>query len=133
MTGIDTNILVRYLTGDDPKQSRAAEKFLRKNCTAGRQGWIGAIVLCELAWVLSRGYKYTRDEVATVIGQLLKTAEFELEDNACVRRTLRVYEEQGGDFPDALIAGRNAAAGAAPTHTFDQRAAKQQGFKLLKT
>ncbi len=132
MIGIDTNILVRYLTGDDPKQSPAAEKFLKKHCTAEDQGWIGVIVLCELVWVLARGYKYTRDEIATVIAQLLETTEFELEDTGCVRRALRVYEEQGGDFSDALIAARNTAAGAEHTYTFDQRASKLQGFKRLK-
>jgi len=131
MTGIDTNILVRFLTGDDPKQSPAAERFLKKNCTAEDQGWIGVIVLCELVWVLARGYKYTREEIATVLAQLLKTAEFELEDNGCVRRALRICQEQGGDFADLLIAERNAVVGAEVTYTFDQVAAKLPGFKRL--
>ena len=132
MIGVDTNILVHYLTGDDPTQSPAAEKFLKKHCTAENQGWIGVIVLCELVWVLARGYKYSRDEIAAVIGQLLITAEFELEDNGCVRRALQIYQKQGGDFSDALIAERNSEVGSAPTYTFDQQAAKLHGFKRLK-
>lgn len=49
MTGIDTNILVCYVTRDDPEQYRAARAFLESNCTREEPGYVDVIVLCELA------------------------------------------------------------------------------------
>ena len=63
MIGIDTNILVRYLTGDDPKQSPAAEKFLKKHCTAEDQGWIGVIATRNAA--AGAEHTYTFDQQAS--------------------------------------------------------------------
>jgi len=48
VTGIDTNILVRYVTHDDPEQYRAARTFLESNCTREEPGYVNVIVLCEL-------------------------------------------------------------------------------------
>jgi predicted nucleic-acid-binding protein len=53
MNGLDTNVLVRYLTRDDPAQYRAAKSFLESACTQEEPGYINAIVLCELVWVRS--------------------------------------------------------------------------------
>jgi len=131
MIGINTNVLVRYLTGDDPRQSSAADKFLQKACSAKTPGWIGVIVICELVWVLQRGYGYPRGQIAEVIAQLLRTAEFEVEDKECVRAALKDYLSGNADIADGLIARRNSKAGAVDTYTFDKRAAKLPGFKLL--
>jgi predicted nucleic-acid-binding protein len=130
--GIDTNVLVRFLTGDDPKQSRAAERLLRRSCTPAEPGWIGLIVLCEVVWVLQRGYGYRRQEIAAVVSQLLATAELELEDADAVRRALALYKDGKADFSDGLLAVRNAGAGARITYTFDRKAASLPGFELVK-
>ncbi len=60
MTGIDTNVLVRYIVQDDPAQSALATTFIEKNCTAKKPGFINLIVLCELTWVLKRAYRAER-------------------------------------------------------------------------
>ncbi len=52
MIGLDTNVLVRYLTQDDPQQSARANNLIETQCTKNEPGWIALIVLCELVWVL---------------------------------------------------------------------------------
>lgn len=63
MTGLDTNVLVRYIVQDDAKQARLATRHLESQCTPDSPGRINVIVLCELAWVLARGYGYDRQVV----------------------------------------------------------------------
>ena len=130
--GIDTNVLVRFLTGDDPRQSRAAERLLKRECSPAEPGWIGLIVLCEAVWVLQRGYRYRREELAAVVSQLLATAELEVEDPDAVREALALYQDGKADFSDGLLAARNARAGAKVTYTFDRKAASLPGFELVK-
>jgi predicted nucleic-acid-binding protein len=57
MIGVDTNVLVRYIVGDDPKQSKLAITFLEKTCSKENPGFVNLIVLCELVWVLRGAYK----------------------------------------------------------------------------
>ena len=61
MSGIDTHILVRFFARDDKVQARQAEVFLGKVCSPANPGWISVIVLCEMVWVLSRGYSYSKE------------------------------------------------------------------------
>ena len=60
MIAIDTNILVRYITQDDEIQSKAAEDLLSGYNEKPQSIFINNIVLCELIWVLERGYKYSK-------------------------------------------------------------------------
>lgn len=131
--GIDTNVLVRFLTGDDPKQSRAAERLLERHCSGDSPGWINLVVLCELVWVLQRGYGYSRQEIAAVIEGLLNTVSLEVEDVGAVRAAIEVYQNGGADFADGLVAVRNKKAGAEVTYTFDRKAAKIGGMKLIRS
>ena len=66
MIGLDTNILVRYLTQDDPGQSRKANAEIEKGLAEGHMFFIADIVLCELVWVLETAYGYDRREIVPV-------------------------------------------------------------------
>lgn len=79
MTGIDTNVLVRYITQDDSKQASVATDFLEASCTKESPGYINHVVLCELAWVLGHAYTYPKTTVIEVLKQLLSTAELIVE------------------------------------------------------
>lgn len=133
MTGVDTNILVRYFVQDDPEQAAAAAAFLESECTATQPGWINRIVLCELVWVLERAYRSPREEIADIVQTLAQTAEFELEDLDSVWRALGIYRNQGVDFADALLAATNAVRGCDATVMFDRKAARIAGMRLLET
>ena len=72
MIALDTNVLVRYLVRDDTEQAEAACSLL-ESLTADRPGYICREVTVELAWVLERAYGYTRDQIATVLEELVAT------------------------------------------------------------
>ncbi len=132
MIGLDTNILVRYLVGDDPEQSRAAGQLIKRRCTEETPGWINRIVLCELVWVLEGAYGYDRGAIAEVVEHLLRTAELEFDDIELIWQALRAYRDRGSDFADALIVYGNLDAGCEATFTFDQRMSRLAGAQVLK-
>ena len=124
MIGLDTNVLVRYIVQDDPEQSAAAERLIEGRCTAQAPGYVSVPVLMELVRVLTSAYDYEKAGVIPVIRQLLRTAEFAVEDRQTIWAALREFESGGADFADYLIAHRNHAHGCTRTYTLDLRAAR---------
>lgn len=82
MIGIDTNVLVRHVVCDDAEQTDAAGRLAESQCTAESPGIVPLVVLCELVWVLVRGYRYRRAEVAGVVRKLLAAQDLHV---ACAK------------------------------------------------
>ncbi len=131
MTGIDTNILVRAITQDDPKQSAIATRVLR-SCTPDDPGFIGTISLCELAWVLRRTYGIPEEQVLHALEVLLLAANLRCEEEERVRHALEGARRGGAGFADRLLAESHAAAGVTETLTFDKAASKLDGWRRLR-
>lgn len=131
MIGFDTNVLVRYIVQDDPVQADAATRLIESRCTAQTPGFVSALVLMELVWVLTTAYRYKKPTVVAVIAQILRTAEFTVEDRDAVWAALRTFEARTAEFADCLIAARNHAHGCAETYTFDRRAARARSMTLV--
>lgn len=132
MIGLDTNVLVRYITQDDAKQAARAARLVEGHCTIESPGWVNLVVVCELVWVLEGAYGYSRDTVARVLRQILGTAELLVESPQLVWTALRAYEKSGADFADYLIGASNSDAGCVATFTFDKRAAKSIWHQLVE-
>ncbi len=131
MIGLDTNVLVRYIVQDEPRQAAAAVRLIEGGCTAQSPGYVSVLVLVELAWVLTTAYRHGRVLVAAVVRQILRTAELTVEDRDIVLAALREFESGGADFADYLIAHRNHTRGCPSTYTFDRRAARGRHFALV--
>lgn len=131
MIGIDTNVLVRFVTADDPDQSPRAAAFLNGECTSDAPGFINRIVVCELVWVLGAAYGYDRAEIASVVRMLLETAELFMEDKTAAWGALRHYESGACDFADAYLGLTNVQAGCETTVTFDRNAANLGSFRAI--
>lgn len=129
MIGVDTNVLVRYLVQDDPRQSTAASALIR-SFTADSSGYISMIALVETFWVLKRSYKLSPREIARVIVDLASSEDIVVEQSELVRQAAR-HAAEGHDFADALIALNGRDRGCEYTATFDGRAAGLKGMRLL--
>jgi predicted nucleic-acid-binding protein len=130
LKGLDTNVLVRLVTADDPAQVGRAREFLRHNRRHG-PFLINRIVLCELVWTLRRTFRFERDQIASVIARLLSSAEVTVEEHPTVRDALYLFRTSRADFADCLIGLSNGLAGCARTATFDRRAAALDEFELI--
>lgn len=122
MIGLDTNVLVRYLTQDDPKQSAQVDAVIER-LSAEQPGVISHIVLCELVWVLARAYQYSRAQITEVIHAVLTCQEFRIERVDMAELAFLDYQQGNADFSDYLLARRHQQMGAEYTVTFDRKAA----------
>jgi predicted nucleic-acid-binding protein len=129
--GLDTNVLIRYIVRDHAVQAEAATRLVESECTSENPGLINPIVLCELVWVLSRGYGYDRLTAARVIRRLLTVQELRVVGAESAWRALRRFEQGKADFADYLIGVSNQEGKASVTYTFDQRAAESDLFRII--
>jgi predicted nucleic-acid-binding protein len=130
MIGLDTNVLVRYIMQDDPKQSARATALI-ESLTAKAQGYVSLVSVVELYWVLTSCYGLSKAQVNQALDALLRLKEITVEQSEQVLRALRVFEHNKADFPDCLIERCCAAAGCEKTMTFDVASAKHAGMALL--
>jgi predicted nucleic-acid-binding protein len=132
VTGIDTNVLVRYLLGDDRRQAAASQRFFEEQLSRETPGYVSAVVLAETIWVLTTTYRVGRETVVEIVEGLLGEERLVLEHENDVFFALAEYRTGGLDFSDALIATIAASAGCHTTVTFDKQAARTKGFTLLQ-
>jgi predicted nucleic-acid-binding protein len=131
MIGLDTNILLRYFTQDDPVQSYKATVLIEQRLTEQSPGFVTIVALAETVWVLERFYRLKKQEIAVVIERILGANVLLVEHEAEVATALTAVWEGRGSFADALIAALSAKAGCSRTLTFDRKALRLPGFELL--
>lgn len=131
MTGLDTNVIVRYLAQDDPHQSALATRLIEQALSDRQPGFVSLVVLVETGWVLRRAYAVSDAEWHATVRDLLDTRQFVVERRDLVEAALARLGERGGDFADALVAAAASDAGCERIVTFD-RAAVRLGMTLLR-
>jgi len=129
--GLDTNILIRYLTQDDRAQSAKATEILEHRLTQNNPGFLSVVAMVETVWVLDRAYGLTAQEIATAVEQLLQVEVLAIENEQEVFTAMVALKQGRGSFADALIAELGARAGCTRTLTFDQKAIRLPGFELV--
>jgi predicted nucleic-acid-binding protein len=112
----DTNILVRAMTEDDAAQSKAAQDML----LAAELVALPVTSLCELVWVLTRGYRISRKDIAATLRRLVQGERIAV-DLPAVAAGLATLDA-GGDFADGVIAHQGRWLGAQTFVSFDQQA-----------
>ena len=131
MIAVDTNILVRYITNDDKEQALLATTLLDSYIGKEKSIFINNIVLCELVWVLVRGYKYQKEDIIKTLKLLLSSIEFEFENHELAFLAVIEYEKAEADFSDILIGLLYHYRNCKVTYSFDQKALKLKYFKKL--
>lgn len=121
MIGLDTNVLVRYLTRDDEAQWRIANDLISGAVEAGETCLINNIVLCELIWVLRSRYRVSRTDLIDTLERLLRASTFVFENKLAVQRAVLQMKQGNADFSDYLIVEVNQQQGCTETVTFDAK------------
>jgi predicted nucleic-acid-binding protein len=129
--GIDTDVLIRYLTQDDVAQARRVDSFVDEVEREGAKLHIDDIVVCELVWVLRGAYRLNKATIAVALDQIISTALFSFDDRELLRGALDDYRHGPGDFADYVIGRRNLSSGCGHTVTFDRSLEGSASFVLL--
>ena len=130
MIAIDTNVLVRFLVGDDPDQTRIARELV-SGLGDDRPGFICREVVLELAWVLERTYGIRRREIADALDGLIASREIRVETADDIASSVASWREGGPWLGDWMIAAAARRSGAQILVTFDRKAARVPGARLL--
>ena len=112
MIGLDTNVVVRYLTQDDPVQSPKATELIERGLTEEEPGFVSVVAMAETAWVLERVYGRTAEEIAAVIERMLEVEVLVVESEQEVFTAMIAAKEGRGAFADAPF---YHPAGSAPS------------------
>ena len=132
MKGLDTNVLVRYLTQDDPKQSAWATREIEGAAARGEKFFLQPMVLCELVWVLESAYHLPKPDILKVLERILRTAQFEMAEKEVLWLALADYRPGKGDFSDYHLGRANQRDGAEMTLTFDRALKEDPRLQVLK-
>ncbi len=126
MRAVDTNVLVRLVTRDDPKQVAAAESFVAKGA------WVPHLVVAEAMWVLSSVYGLRPAEIATAVEMLLNHRDLTVQDSDAVAAALTHFRKKPSlAFSDCLVLEIARKAGQLPLGTFDRGFSKLEGAQQL--
>ena len=132
MIGVDSNVLLRYVLGDDPLWTKAAEKFFEKTCSPDNPAYINSIVLVEAVWVLRRIPGYGKETIVTFVRGLLDSDRIVIGSREIVELALNNFEKGSAGFADCFISALNTEAGATPTYSIDKNAIKNGIFVAIK-
>ncbi len=160
MIGLGTNVLVRYIMQDDPKQAKLATKLI-ENMNEELPRFISLVCVVELSWVLGSAFELSRRQIVEAFQNLMSVDAFkneqprsklrgiehpslnssrgkprgiepeEIERVSAVAGAVRAYAEGKADFADYLIERSSVHAGCDRTMTFDREAAKSGGMILI--
>jgi predicted nucleic-acid-binding protein len=130
MIGLDTNILVRYLTQDDPIRSPKAREIIERRLTEEKPGFVSIVAMVETVWVLERAYRLTLHEIVGAVERMLQTDVLVVENEQEVFTAMIALKDGQGSFADAVIAALGARMGCSCTLTFDRKALRLPGFEL---
>ena len=131
MIGLDTNVLLRYLTQDDPVQSRRATEIVEGRLSEENPGFVSLVTILEVVWVLRSLYKRSRHEIANDVEMILAADTLEVQNEQEVYHAVVALRSGTGTFEDALIGALGMWKGCSSTLTFDERAGRRlHGFSL---
>jgi predicted nucleic-acid-binding protein len=132
MPALDTNVLVRWLTHDDPRQSAAVARLFQAVLAAQDRLWIPVTVMLELEWVLRSRYGFDRAAVTEAMDALLSASELDFQSEAALEVALWLFKQAGApDFADCLHVALANQVQAEPLWSFDERAARLPGVQLV--
>ena len=127
---IDTNLLFRFLTEDDPEKAKAVETLLGKAGKGEVKILIPSVVIAELVWVLKSFYEMDSGEIAELVGAVLNTPGLDTQDKSILREALKTFERKGIDFVDAWILEFARDRNIKTIYTFDRKHFKDIDIKI---
>lgn len=126
MRAVDTNVVVRLVTRDDPRQTARAEAFVAKGA------WVSHIVLVEVIWVLDSVFELPHKKLVTAVDMLLNHRDLVLQDPEVVSAALARFRRRPRlGFSDCLVLESARKAGHVPLATFDKELGKLDAVERL--
>ena len=131
MIGLDTNVVLRYLLQDDPKQTQQANEIFEGRLSELEPGYVNLACVLEIVWVLRSLLRLDAVQIASHLENLLAADSLVVQNEQQVFEAAFALKRGMGEFEDALIGALNLWAGCEKTLTFDRRAGRLAGFEVI--
>ncbi|MEI6728407.1 MAG: PIN domain-containing protein [bacterium] len=120
---LDTNILIRVITGDDPKLSPKARQIIEKAVTANYKLVVTPIIVAECLYVLTSKalYGLSRDKSVLALQVVLNLKNLVLEEKEALNLALEIYQNHNIDFADCYLLAKNEVGIYSGIKTFDEK------------
>jgi predicted nucleic acid-binding protein len=125
---VDSNILVRHLTGDPLDQARRATEFLR----SGENLVVVDLVVAEVVYVLESVYELDRERVAGLVRAIVGFPAVLVTDEALILRALEIYERYRIHFAESYLAACAELSGIGVVATFDRGVDRLPSIRRLE-
>jgi predicted nucleic-acid-binding protein len=133
MAGVDTNVLVGWLTNDDVDQCAIVNRLFDEVIRKGERLYVTATVMLEVEWVLRSRYHYDKQSILAALNSLMEVTELEFPSEPTLEQSLWLFKQEGPrDFADCLHIALVSQSAKGPFLTLDDRAGKIEGAKLLE-
>lgn len=132
MPALDTNVLLRYVVQDDPRQARTAQRYIEHCADRDESLFLPTSVILETEWVLRSVYLFSKEDVIDVFVGLLEAREMVFQDEPSFERAIFLYREHNIDFADSLHLATAHTFDQLPLYSFDNKAGRVPGFELLR-
>ena len=131
MTGIDSNVLIRFIVRDDEEQFLKAQELLVRDSSPANPCYVCDVAIAEMIWVLTRRYRIPSATLIDLLRDLVATDNIVIESSEQLRKALEAWKSSSADIADCFIGELNMKAGCIKTVTFDKAATKLDIFELL--
>jgi predicted nucleic acid-binding protein len=128
---IDTNVVVRFLTGEPPEMARQARGLFQAVDHGELTLVIPEIVIAETVWVLHSYYEIPREEIRKILGALITHSGLEVPDRLGHLSALSLFADQNLDYADALLAVKMRQDDVLEIYSFDQHFDRISGITRL--
>jgi predicted nucleic-acid-binding protein len=132
MKAIDTNILIRFLIGDDELQAKKVYTIFKTAESEKKELFVPLLVILEMVWVLESVYDIPRAEILDSINDLLLMPIFKFDQLSALQQFSHSVQGNTYDLSDLLIAHSAKTNGCETVITFDKKVSKFQLFELAK-
>ncbi len=132
MKAIDTNILIRFLIGDDEVQAKKVYDLFKDVELHKKELFVPLLVMLELIWVLESVYEVKRADILDSIRELLLMSILKFEHQSALQEFISSGYRSNCDLSDLLIACSAKEQGCDTVITFDKKASKSNLFELLQ-
>ena len=132
MKAIDTNILIRFLIGDDELQAKKVYTIFKNAESEKKALFVPLLVVLEMIWILESVYEISRSEILDSISDILLMPILKFDQQPALQQLVHSAQGNKYDLSDLLIAHSAAVNGCEAVITFDKKASKFKLFELAK-
>ncbi len=128
---IDANIILRFLTNDEPSQAADCAELLQKVELNIEEVYIPDLVIADIVWTLEKYYQVDKGEIQELMGRILALRGLKSSSKNTVYRALEIYVDHNIDWTDAFISAQMLSAGQEEIYSYDRDFDRVEGLTRL--